>query len=270
MHVGSGGNVRKADLPLPYTKRMAHLFLQAPDHFSVDQALRWGQVLGLGGSERLAEAVVATRLGRSFEAEDFWGKVVRFLVNHPELETARVDPIIEYLYDQRIAPRTFFDESGAEGEARPPQPDLSMKGRTAGSLWRQVVACRNDRGERGDKPVLRWPPSGIGALRLSEPRFGGRVWTIRELLTNWELRAEGGAMHNCAARYVSLCLKRRSTIWSMTVEDQDGRRRVLTIEVDPVTKTVVQARRSCNRRPNPKDREVLARWADVEGLKLDC
>ena len=29
-HVGSGRNIRTADLPLPYTKRMAHHFLQAP------------------------------------------------------------------------------------------------------------------------------------------------------------------------------------------------------------------------------------------------
>ena len=57
---------------------MAHFFLQAPDHFTVEMALRWGQVRGFGGSEVLASAVAATRLGRSFEHENFWQTVLHF------------------------------------------------------------------------------------------------------------------------------------------------------------------------------------------------
>ena len=233
------------------------MFLQAPDHFSVEQALRWGQVRGLGGSERLAETVVATRLGRSFESEEFWSTVVLFLVNHPELDRAQIDPIIEYLYDQRFVPRTSFDDVGGEGVERPPLPDLSMKGRTARALWRQVVEWRRELGARSNRPVLYWPRSGIGEFRLREPGPGGRgdrVWTIRELLNSRELRTEGGAMHHCVGGYANRCMRRLSTIWSMTVEDHKGRRRVLTIEVDPSTREVVQARRCCNAAPNPKDR----------------
>ncbi len=271
-HIGSGENIRNADLPLPYTKRMAHMFLQAPDHVSAEKALRWGQVRGLGGSESLADAVADTRLGRSFESEDFWGTVVRFLVNHPELESAQADPIIEFLYDQRFVPRTYFDEVGGEGEERPPQPDLSMKGRTSKALCRQVAEWRGELGVRG-RPVLRWPRSGIREFRLSEPGLdgrGGRVWAIRELLSSLELRTEGAAMHHCVACYVNLCTRRMSTIWAMTVEDHGGRRRVLTIEVNPNTREVVQARRSCNAQPNPKDREILGLWAKHQGLSVEC
>jgi hypothetical protein len=103
--IGSGQNIRRADLPLAYTKRMAHHFLQAPDHFSVEEALRWGQVRGLCGSKQLANAVSATRLGRSFEAEDFWLTVLHFLVNHPELDLAHVGPIVDYLHYQRFVPQ---------------------------------------------------------------------------------------------------------------------------------------------------------------------
>ena len=85
-HLGLGRNIRTADIPLMLTKRMAHEFSLAPDHYSIDKALRWGQVRGLGGSKELARAIVATRLGRSFEHEDFWRTVVHFFVNHPELE----------------------------------------------------------------------------------------------------------------------------------------------------------------------------------------
>src|SRR5262249_58428161 len=63
VHIGAGQNIRTADLPLPYTKMMAHHFLRAPDDFSVEAALRFGQVRGLGGSRPLALAVARTRLG---------------------------------------------------------------------------------------------------------------------------------------------------------------------------------------------------------------
>ena len=273
IHIGSGRNIRKADLPLPYTKRMAHHFLQAPDHFTVETALRWGQVRGLGGSKELAHAVAATRLGYSFQSEDFWLTVLHFLVNHPELNLGHVVPIVNYLHDQRFEPQEHFDEASGEVEWRPSQPNLSMKGRTPRSLLRQVADWQRSAGLRGKRPVLRWPRSGIGGFRLAEPGIAGsglRVWTIRELLSSRELRAEGGAMHHCVADYVGLCLKGQASIWSMSVEDHEGRRRVLTIEVDPATREVVQASRCCNEEPNPKDREILGLWAQGQGLKLEC
>ncbi len=272
IHIGSGQNIRNADLPLPYTKKMAHHFLLAPDHFSVESALRWGQVRGLGGSERLAHAVVATRLGRAFEFEEFWGTVVQFFVNHPELDSAQIEPIIEYLHDQRFVPQACFDEADGEGEWRPPQPDLSMKGRTPKALWRQVGEWQKALGMKGKRLVVRWPRSVIGEFRLAEPgtvNGSRRVWTIRELLSSRELRTEGHAMHHCVAGYVGLCQRRRASIWSMSVEDGGGRRRVLTIEVDPITKEVLQASRCCNAEPKPKDREILGLWAKHQQLKME-
>jgi hypothetical protein len=43
LHVGRGQNIRTADLPLPYTKRMAHHFMQAPADLTVEAALRWAR-----------------------------------------------------------------------------------------------------------------------------------------------------------------------------------------------------------------------------------
>jgi len=57
---------------------MAHCFCEAPAHLSISQALRWAQVLGYDGSEALAEAICATRLGQCFENESFWSTVVPF------------------------------------------------------------------------------------------------------------------------------------------------------------------------------------------------
>jgi len=250
---------------------MAHHFLQAPDHFAVEAALRWGQVRGMGGSRPLALAVAATWLGRSFEAEDFWGTVVRFLVDHPELDHAQVGPVVDYLHDQRFVPQDFHVEEGDLTGLGPPQPDLSMKGRTPRALLRQVRAWHESLRVPRDLAVLTWKPSGIGAFRHVDGKAdeGRRCWTIRELTSGEQLRREGAAMRHCVASYAGACARRSTSIWSMRFEGGGRRFRIMTVEVDPATRTIRQARRRGNATPNDKALSVLRRWAGQEGLRLD-
>ena len=270
IHVGAGRNIRKAGMPLSYTKRMAHHFLQAPDHFSVEAALRWGQVRGLGGSKELALAVAATLLGRSLESEGFWVTVVHFLVNHPELDLARVGPVVDYIHHQRFVPQEVLVEAGELVELGPPQPNLSMKGRTARSLLRQV----GDWHEKLKRPSrfvsLKWKLSGIGEFRHIERDVPGglRCWTIRELTSGEELRREGEAMRHCVASYARACARRETSIWSMQFENDERRFRVMTIEVDLATRTICQSRRRGNAPPNEKALGIMKVWAEREGLKF--
>ncbi|AGA28826.1 PcfJ domain-containing protein [Singulisphaera acidiphila] len=269
-HIGAGRNLRTADLPLPYTKRMAHHFLLAPDHLTVEEALRWGQVRGLGGSKGLALAVTSTGLGWSFESEDFWVTVVHFLVNHPDLDPAQIGPVVDYLHHQRFVPQEGHIAEGALIDLGPPQPNLTMKGRTAKSLLRQV----GDWQQRSTSPKifvsLKWKTSGIGSYRHvgQDPPGGARCWTIQELTSGQELQQEGMAMKHCVACYAGACARRTTSIWSMRFENDERRFRVMTIEVDLSTRTICQARRRYNVPPNEKALGVLRRWAEQEGLKL--
>ena len=45
VHVGSGQNIRTADLPLVLSKSMAHVFAEAPGDLTATEALRWAQVV---------------------------------------------------------------------------------------------------------------------------------------------------------------------------------------------------------------------------------
>jgi PcfJ-like protein len=271
-HIGLGRNIRTADLPLRYTKRMAHLFLQAPDHFTVEMALRWGQVRGLGGSEVLARAVAASRLGRSFENEAFWQTVLHFFVNEPKLDTLHVGPIVDYLNDQRFVPQDTFTEEGELGQAGPAQPNLTMKGRTQRSLLRQVEEWHKRLRQRPRATPVHWARSDIGELHYIE-KVGrdeelSRTWTIRELLSSGELYREGLAMQHCVVSYVRDCAGRRSSIWSMRIENQVRRDRVMTIEVDMKRRMISQARRRRNVRPDGRARKILERWALQEKLTI--
>ena len=90
----------------------------------------------LGGDARLTEAFVATQLGRAFEHDDFWVTVIRFFIANPLLDRCHVGPIVDYLQHQRFEASVLLVAPGVR--ERQPQPNLSMHGRAADALLRQV------------------------------------------------------------------------------------------------------------------------------------
>jgi hypothetical protein len=209
LHLGRGENIRTADLPLPYTKRMAHHFMRAPAEVTVEAALRWGQIRALGGDARLVGAVSATRLGSDFEHDDFWTTVLRFLVANPMLDTAQIGPIIDYVHHQRFAPQEVFVAPGIVERRGPPQPDFTMKGRTPSSLLRQVESWHRKLAKAQQAPA-EWPCSGIEPFEFVEGSEAGgnlKVWAVTELLSAKALVAEGRAMKHCVATYARSCAR---------------------------------------------------------------
>ena len=270
-HIGSGKNIRTANTPIPLTKRMAHYFMQAPGDCTVDQALRWGQVLGLGGNPCLAKAIMTTRLGENFEHDDFWTTVIRFFIDNPMLDLAHVGPIIDYLYDQRFVEREEFVAAGVFERRPPAQPNLTMKGRNPASLLRQVEQWHRKLGKETAYIKGEWTASGIKGFDVIEGREGSaslRRWTIRELLCGKELVSEGQAMHHCVASYIRSCARRATSIWSLQMHNHEGSQRILTVEVRLSSKTICQARGKRNAMPVAKGRDILRRWAVKEGLTL--
>jgi hypothetical protein len=236
----------------------------------VSVALRWAQVRGLGGEDQLARAVIATRLGARFEHEDFWLTVVQFFVNHASLDAAHVGPIVDFLQHQRFeSPEAI--QGGVLARFPPPQPNYSMKGRTVASLLRQVEEWHKQLGKNGAAPSLQWSRSDINRFELvegSQELKNMRRWTITELLSSRELKAEGLAMRHCVAVYAGACARRQTSIWSLQVETERGQRRVLTVEVDLAKRMICQARKRCNARPNEREIELLKEWGTRERLKI--
>src|SRR5207248_8431036 len=124
----------------------------APADFSIEAAFRWGQILGMGGDESLVRAVNSTRLGESFENEQFWATVIQFLVNNPMLDTACVGPIVDYIHHQKFVPREIVGEDGSVEIAEPAAPGYAMKGRSVTVLLRQVDAWHHQLAREARKP----------------------------------------------------------------------------------------------------------------------
>src|SRR5665213_910238 len=105
IHLGTGNNIRKAEkLPFPLTKMMAHKFIEAPSYLTINEALRWGQFLGMGASEKLAKALLGSKLQYNYIAtrEDFLLTVINFFIRHSEmLDMSQVAPMIDFIFAQK-------------------------------------------------------------------------------------------------------------------------------------------------------------------------
>ena len=270
IHLGQGKNIRTADLPISYTKRMAHHFMETPTDYSVEEALRWGQIHGLGGDPRVVDAIRATRLSREFKNDEFWTTVFRFFIKNAMLDTAHYGPIIDYLHNQRFVPQEVYVRPGTFVRHPPPQPNLSMKGRRPESLLLQVEKWHRRLAKEAKRGV-RWPQSGINGFELVEGSADSgnqRSWRIRELLSSEELNTEGRKMHHCVGTYASSCASRQTSIWAMEIETATGVSKVITIEVRLRQKLICQARGKYNELPDAKARRILSRWATREGLTI--
>ena len=271
-HIGTGQNIRTAsDIPIPLTKKMAHHFLKAPKHYTIEEALRWGQVHALGGDKYLADALRGTRLTETFSNDGFWLNVIRFFIANPMLDVSHVHPIIDYIWHQKYENQRVFIERGVAREIGPAQPNFSMRRRTPETLLRQVEAWHGELGREVKSGELEWIRSGIGefhTLEGSEALRNMKFWSIRELLSSDELIDESRALRHCVSTYARSCHTGRSSIWSMEIEDENGRRKILTIEVAPDAKVIRQVRGKQNRSATPKEKVLLGQWAEQEGLRL--
>ena len=139
-HIGTGQNIRTApDIPIPaHEKRWHSHFLKAPRHYTIEEALRWGQVHALGGDRYLADALRGTRLTGTLSNDGFWLNVIRFFIANPMLDVSHVHPIIDYIWHQKYENRRVFVERGVAREIGPAQPNFSMRGRTPETLLRHV------------------------------------------------------------------------------------------------------------------------------------
>lgn len=267
IEIGAGRNVRTLDTPIPMTKAMAHHFLLAPDDSSIEGAIRWGQVHAMGGGSRLTSAILGTRLGTSFDNDGFWSSVIRFFIANPMLDRQHVGPIVDYLAAQKYERREVMVGPGRVEVHDPPQPGLTMRGRTAATLLAQVERWHRELGRANDAERLYFRCSGRKGLLHKTGKDGANEWRIRELLSGAELIAEGRAMQHCVASYARSCATGRCSIWAMEVTTKLGLEKRQTIEVSGEG-MIVQCRGKQNRLPTSAEFVILMQWARTAGLTI--
>ncbi len=255
--IGRGMNLRKCkNLPIDMTKKISHYFMQAPDDFNVAEAMRWAQVLGMGGDETLANNIVSSILGRNnFNDEEFWKKVILYLIqNASMLAKNKLQEVVDYI-------SSIYTDRG----------EFNIKDRNINNLirlsdeWHVATSFTRTLGN-----VKSWEECGVQEYRVEEGEEEERkIYFIVELLSAKALADEGRKMRHCVGSYAFYCSKKRCSIFSLRVMEASGeQKRLGTLEISLPSKTIVQAKAKCNAKMTDKARKIMNAWATQEDLKL--
>lgn len=282
VHVGTGQNIRRARLPLHLTEKAAHYFMQAPADGSIVGALRYGQIVALGGSVSLANAIAESKMGQILPDEPFWESVLHFFVNNPSLPPSQVSPLVDFIYEQRVGPNAKPDVNGVWDTFDAPDPTFSMKGRTLIALQKRMEEWHLILAKDAKRPRTAWAPSGWDGLEVQERDISGgnTIWTVRELLDSRALQEEGREMRHCVFTYAHGCVSGKTSIWSLRARTPGEARnhRLLTIEVNNTRRTIVQVRGKANQTLSQLGKrgrvrfagDILRRWARQQKLTIAC
>jgi hypothetical protein len=265
-----GVSFRSLNLPVVMTRKMEHIFLASHDHLAIEHAIRRAELLALGAPAEFVQAVLSTRLATDLSNGGFWRTVWIFLIaSWSVTDPAQIGPMIDYIQAIRHD-RVAMETPNGIVELDPPQPAFSIKGRTVQSMLRLMRDWHRSLGL--GSAGLTWTRSPLQPMQMEEPGLDAsappRVWQLMELTNSAELRTEGAALHHCVGSYADRCRQGMSRIWSLRCQRGENVHHVLTIEVDPKRRAVVQARGWANSAASGKPLRLLQDWAARERLHL--
>jgi hypothetical protein len=268
-HAG-GCRFRSMDVPIKMTRRMEHIFLKSSDHLDIHVAMRRAELVALQIPEDVVATILSTQLATDLRCGDFWRTVWHFIrANIDEIVLSQVAPMIDFVYSIRQERIVMLTPDGMR-YCEPPHANFSMKGRTAGSLLRLMEEWHN--GLRSGGGGLTWGRSTLRPMVAKAPAAdyseAPALWQFVELTSGEQLRAEGRILRHCVASYASRCWRGARQIWSLRLVRADKARAVVTLEIDPGKRAIVQARGFRNRYPSGRSLQLIRLWADREGLCL--
>jgi hypothetical protein len=261
-----GASFRSLDLPIVMTRKMEHIFLASQDHLSIEHAIRRAELLALGAPAEFVKAIMSTQIAADLRHSEFWRTVWVFLIaNAGDLDPMQIGPLIDYIQAVRHdGTQDGMMEFGA------PQAAFSMKGRTVQSILRLMREWHLNLG--AGSVSLSWVRSSFEPMLIDELSPDGseisRRWQMMELINSAQLRREGAALHHCVASYADRCNRGSSSIWSLRFWQAEKIHHVLTVEVDPSKRAVIQARGRANRAASGRPLRLLQDWAFRERLRM--
>ena len=253
----TGKNLRQCPgLPFPLTRMMAHWTVQAPYYLSFEEALFYGRVRGLGGSDQLHD-----RLRSCFDQfylfnDHFKAELLPFLARHEKnLDLRELPVLLGYLHHRYFENR----QNDAFLLASYSLPRLQ---REMGEWYTTVESDPNYQPQFQGKFWRR------AAHAEFESQVGKKRYHIVELTSYDDLCKEGKRLRHCVATYVEECMEGWCSIWSLRLDaGQEEEKSLVTIEVD-TEGNIKQALGKHNSNPKPEHMYIIRKWATQEKLKF--
>ncbi len=286
--LGQGQSVRTAiqkNYDRSVSRKTAHLFANAPDRFGIHDSLRWSALRAGGCDDALASAIVPLTREIPDSQHDFWLELSQFLQRAVDVQSGtgarsgippdvdEMRTIVSFVCQHKFQPASRV-VSYPTHQSTPLQPDFTLRGRTIRWLrdhmlnWEneiQMPAPRYPQWQRPSLPlVFQWAPVGLKPLSFS---YGESVWRFVEITDADELRTEGSIMRHCVGSYHRRCVNRISSIWSLRRSIGNFTQPKVTIEYQPRSGKVIQAKGKCNAPPSHFEKYLIGRWAQENGIE---
>lgn len=253
IQMGRGDSVQQLGaFPVKFSGRMAHEFRQTPNDYSVGQAIRRAQAIGLGATAERGEAIAWSSLSEGFEYEDFYRTVVQFVVNvEEEVAFDVLQNVLEYIEAMRVENVSF-----------------NMRSRTWKALVRQSAAWHVAMAKKREaEGRSQWTPAPVANYVVNDGDF---TIKIVQLLTSEALYEEGAEMAHCVADYESACKDCVTAIFSVRkfTVGQAWYETLATVEVDLENMEIVQAKSRFNEMICETSHRIIGEWAIRERLSV--
>jgi PcfJ-like protein len=244
---GAGGSLYKEAACRFLTRLETHHFLSAPAEFTSSCAAAWYAV-GRAATDdaRAAARVARCALPVSVLGNVFWKEAVRFFaLNQLTFEEAN----------------DFIACFAAEVRQ---EPTFSLAGRSLPALRRRLREWKDLESVGMTLGCKRW--AGRAQPNAAYDLPDGR-WLVCQIKDGMRLFREGARMRHCVASYANGCAVGYTSIWSLT-RQRDGKLDPrLTLEVSG-SGEIIECRGFANRPADPREIEIIARWAADFALKV--
>lgn len=236
--------------PSMFTKKMAHEFTRIDEKYSVEKALSVAIIKSFKPSQVLEALLINSFLvSQNLTEEKFWLDAVKFFCKYDFLGHYEFYGVLDYL--QHIKNQ---------------DPQFTLKGRSFNGLkrlsdeWHGTVYLQSV-----EKRKLVWNSQDVPPFEYSDKddEETEHKYKIKELCSSVELYIEGMDMGHCVATYDKHCLRGESAIFSLYqyIDEDKLVKRLVTLEIDPKEKEIVQARARFNDRPSKKCISIIKKWA---------
>jgi hypothetical protein len=267
LHLIKGEGMHTAkNLPLPLTKKAAHIFrgfsryigtnngnIEGRYGLSIEKGFIHASFLSLGVSEEFSYAAIR----RIFNTNEsgFW---VTTLSNFYKkgLFSEDLPLVIDYINDQTLNLNRM----------------VNWKRKTLDNLIDEAVEWHS--GTLNEYQLLQavnvvFEKSSISNYSIEIPGINkdNQIYSIKQLSSSNELYAEGQLLSHCVYSYRNFCASNSCQIFSMSITDQANKSKpLLTIEVRETG--IYQVRGEYNRDPHDNELEIIKMWAKKEGLLI--
>lgn len=254
VQLGRGDSVKNlSGFPVAFTSRLANIFRQTRNEFTIPQGIRRAQALAYGATEHVADVVAWSSISGNFEDETFRAEAIRFVAMvREDIAIDIMEEVWEYVFAIRAQNRAY-----------------TFKGRTWAAVCRNAKEWHLDMIRRKEAANFRkWDRRMLNDFTLETEMA---TFKVVQLTNSVELYEEGYEMSHCVADYVQACLDGISAIFSLRkhVKGQADFERLATIELQRETRRIVQAQAQYNDDICEEAEMVILKWAEQENIVTD-